>query len=296
MGIVTKSDKWLSGCKQKVMINDTASGRCVCVKVTANEIPSRRGWNCQHDSPFLFNIFANDLEKAGEMHGIYFIWFSRKDARLSPAPGRPPISKHRSPTVCREMDCSKAVRVMVWEWVRWRRWWQQHKRICSNYLPGEGAAQKQASSWRKQNSVKQINKSMRGGKRGASNKPAEIFAPNYIKCFFGGISYLLLSGVTAFIHITVQWIERKRWDDIHYLIIIKVLNDKGGTAAAGRFEWVEQRRSRGGEIVGAAQAEILPNMLKSMGNWLFLFCHLDGGRHGSAMSYASCCQQRSNIV
>lgn len=52
---------------------------------------------------------------------------------------------------------------------------------------------------------------------------------------------------------------------------MKVLNDKGGTAAAGRFEWAEQRRSRGGEITGAAQAEILPNMLKSMGNGMLIF-------------------------
>lgn len=136
-------------------------GRCSCMEVTANEIPSRGGWGCQRASLGLVNIFANDLEKEGEMHSIYFIWFSRKEARLSPAPGRPLISKHCYPTVCRDGllrgcagDCLSNA--------QWWRWWQQYKRICSNYPPGEGAAQEQSSSWRKQNAVKQINKSLCG--------------------------------------------------------------------------------------------------------------------------------------
>lgn len=150
------------------------------MEVTANETPSRRGWSCQRATPALFNIFANYLEKEGEMHSIYFIWFSRKEARLSPAPGRPLTPKHCYPSVGREMDCSEAAQAIVWENARWWRWWQQYKRICSNYLPGEGAVQEQSSSWRKQNAVKQINKSL-CVEEGVFNKPAGIFAPNYFK-------------------------------------------------------------------------------------------------------------------
>lgn len=212
------------------MINDTAPRRCVCVEVMANEIPSRKGWSCQRASPVLFNIFANDLEKEGEMHSIYFIWFSRKEARLSPAPGRPLISKHCYPTVCREMDCSEAAQAIVWESARWWRWWQQYKRICSNYLPGEGAVQEQSSSWRKQNAVKQINKPLWVGGGGSSfSKSAGIFAPDYLSiCDISVGDFLSLpSIVSRFIHLTEVWVKRKRWDGIHYLDL-EVFHDKGG--------------------------------------------------------------------
>lgn len=228
-GIVTQSDNWLSGCKQKVMINDTASGRCVCVEVTANKIPSRRGWSCHRASLVLFNIFANDLEKEEEMHSIYFIWFSRKEAGLSPAPGRRLISKHCYPTVCREMDCFEAAQAIVWESARWWRWWQQYKRICSNYLPGEGAVQEQSSSWRKQNAVKQINKYV--------CVEAGVFSIN----LQGFLLQIILSIcdisvgnflsppsiVSRCIHLTEIWVKRKRWDGIHYLDV-EVLHDKAG--------------------------------------------------------------------
>lgn len=229
-GIVTQSDNWLSSCKQKVMINGTASGWCVCMEVTANEIPSRGGWSCQGPSPVLFNIFANDLEKEEELRSIYFIWFSRNEARLSPALGRPLISKHCYPTVYGEMDCSEAAQAIVWESARWWRWWQQYKRICSNYLPGEGAAQEQSSSWRKQNPVKQINKSV-------CVEGREVFSINR-----QGVSLQIILSICAismgnfspppsivskFIHLTEVWVKRKRRDGIRYLHV-EVLHDKGG--------------------------------------------------------------------
>lgn len=229
-GIVTQNDNWLSGCKQKVMINDTASGRCVCVEVTANKIPLGKGWSCHRASPVLFNIFANDPEKEGEMHSIYFIWFSRKEARLSPAPGRPLISKACYPPVCRETDCSEAAQASIWESARWWRWWQQYKGICSNYLPGEGAVQEQSSSWRKQNAAKQINKSLCVEGRGRFSINLQGFLLQIILsiCDISARDFLSFpSIVSGFIQLAEIWVKRKRWDGIHYLNT-EVLHDKGG--------------------------------------------------------------------
>lgn len=218
------------------------------MEVTANEIPSRRGWSCQRATLALFNVFANYLEKEGEMHRICFIWFSRKEARLSPAPGRPLIPKHCYPSVGREMDCSEAAQAIVWENARWWRWWQQYKRICSNYLPGEGAAQEQSSSWRKQNAVKQINKSLSVA-GGVFNKPAGIFAPNYFKYlwYFHG-EFLISSFHCEGVHSPCRHMSEEKEVRQHSLLWSWGLTSQaGGRVARGVFEWAAQWRSRGRE-------------------------------------------------
>lgn len=105
-----------------------------------------------------------------------------------------------SAPVCSEMDRGEAAQAIVWESARWWRWWQRYKRICSNYLPGEGAVREQTSSWRTQNAVKPIDKPACVGEGGVFDKPAGIFAPNCFKYpwyFFGGFliaSFLLSLG------------------------------------------------------------------------------------------------------
>lgn len=67
----------------------------------------------------------------------------------------------------------------------------------------------------------------------------------------------------------------------------------------------QQQEGLNGQSKGGAEAEKSLMQLRQRSyqicwsQWeieCFFFCHLDGGRHGSAMSCASCCQQRSNTV
>lgn len=282
------------------------------MEVTANKIPSRRGWSCQRATLALFNIFANYLEKEGEMHSIYFIWFSRKEARLSPAPGRPLTPKHCYPSVGREMDCSEAAQAIVWENARWWRWWQQYKRICSNYLPGEGAVQEQSSSWRKQNAVKQINKSL-CVEGGVFNKSAGIFAPNYLKYlwYFHG-EFFISSFHCEGVHSPCRRMSEEKEVRQHSLLgCWGFTSQGGGRVARGVFERAAQRRSRerewwqkeNGKRMARERkwkenwlGRDLTKYVKSEGKGLFSFCLLDESRPGSLASCIPYCQNQSSTV
>lgn len=146
------------------------------------------------------------------------------------------------------MDYSEAAQAIVWENARWWRWWQQYKRICSNYLPGEGAVQEQSSSWRKQNAVKQINKSLcvQGG---VFNKPSGIFAPNYFKylCYFHG-EFLISSFHCGGIHSPCRQMSEEKEVRQHSLLGCRGFTSQGGgRVARGVLEWAAQRRSRSRE-------------------------------------------------